>query len=293
MQVSRLVMIVVILIHGAAFADQYNIKLVRPEKVGDKYIFSGTATQFDEIKTSQGLNVLKQTKSFFSGQLETKVHVLPSNDNGGRTKLRLVVSKCSVIDGSLEKELLKPGTEIISQLQEGEEVFTINNKPVPLAVENILAQFFSFGNSNITDDDVFGTKEAKKVGDKWPVRSDQMAKMLAEDGVIADLDKINGNTTLEKIIEVDGVKALHITGNVEIGSPSSTSLPSTLLVEKANVSVSFSGNYPIDTSLAPISDRLDMTMTFIGRRASPPDNSQVVVSLRREQSVEKRYRSYK
>jgi len=286
-------MIVVILIHGAAFADQYNIKLVRPEKVGDKYIFSGTATQFDEIKTSQGLNVLKQTKSFFSGQLETKVHVLPSNDNGGRTKLRLVVSKCSVIDGSLEKELLKPGTEIISQLQEGEEVFTINNKPVPLAVENILAQFFSFGNSNITDDDVFGTKEAKKVGDKWPVRSDQMAKMLAEDGVIADLDKINGNTTLEKIIEVDGVKALHITGNVEIGSPSSTSLPSTLLVEKANVSVSFSGNYPIDTSLAPISDRLDMTMTFIGRRASPPDNSQVVVSLRREQSVEKRYRSYK
>lgn len=277
---------------GQLFAQEFEIKLDRPEKVGDKYLLSGSGRELEHFKVSQGLKVVSETTASYSGKLDATVTVLKNGDTGDGSKLGLIVSACKYSENGKtpEQEILPAGTEILAELQGKEEVFLVNGKPVSPEVKKVLNLFFSLRHDKTTDDDVFGTKERKKVGDRWPVHNAEMAASLSEVGILAKPDSIKGSTALDKIVESDGIKALRITGNVEVENLTSPALPPEFIVDKANAFVYFSGDFPIDTSKAPLSDKMDMNMWLTGR-ASAPNGIGFVLSMRMEQTVEKKYKA--
>ncbi|WP_460596698.1 hypothetical protein [Geomonas sp. Red276] len=260
--------------------------------MGVRYRIVGSGRELEQFKLSQGLKVVNETTTSYSGKLDATVTVLHDGDNSDGSKLRLVVSTCKYAENgkSPEKEIVPAGTEILAELQGKEEVFLMNGKPVSPEVKKVMNLFFSLRNDKTTDDDVFGTKERKKVGDRWPVHHAEMATSLAEVGILAKADSIKGSTALDKIVETDGIKALRITGNVEVENLTSPAIPPEFIVDKANAFVYFSGDFPIDTTKPPLSDKMDMTMWLTGR-GSAPNGIGFVLSMRMEQTVEKKYKA--
>jgi hypothetical protein len=103
---------------------------------------------------------------------------------------------------------------------------------------------------------------------------------------------IKGSTTLEKVVDVDGIKCFHLSGNMEITGVDFP-LPPGFTVEFSDMSAVLSGDFPVDTSIAPLSETGTMTMAFVGKGKPSPDSPGVTLSIEKSKSTEIKVRILK
>ena len=61
-----------------------------------------------------------------------------------------------------------------------------------------------------TDDEIFGSKERKKVGDRWEGNSELMAKELTHFGILVKKEDLKSTATLEKVVTVGKTECLQL-----------------------------------------------------------------------------------
>ncbi|HUT12099.1 MAG TPA: hypothetical protein VMY42_16475 [Thermoguttaceae bacterium] len=262
-------------------AQDYEIRMSRPMKVGEKYELTASGSKSKRMTTSVQGQVVKEDKSSFTAKLEGTITVLEVDERGQEQKITLTVSKCvmSVNGDADEKEALTEGTEVVAQLRDGEEVFLIDDKPAPSDIEEMLDLFSTLPTTKVTGDDMFGTKERKKVGDSWAINSTAAARGFdAGKGTKVEPENIKGSTKLEKVLVVDGSKCLQLLGRMEI-SEFVLPMPPGFSVEKANVSLDSLGELPVDTSIGHLSQAMNMTMTVSIKGKPSPDAPEVTISV--------------
>jgi hypothetical protein len=102
-----------------------------------------------------------------------------------------------------ESEPLAKGTRVLATAGEKGTVFEVDGKPVGKDVDQGLSLFLSLdGNSKRpTDDEMFGSKIRRRVGEHWPVNSQSLAASLRVRGMDIRNEDVAGTITLKEVVK--------------------------------------------------------------------------------------------
>ena len=292
MSTHRVLICAVLLFAGSpVLARDYQIRMIRPAKVAQKYELVASAEESKQMTVSTKGRVVKEEKSSLSATCEGTITVLEFDKLDREVTFRLLVSKCRkrTNGNASEEEVLSKGTQVVVRRRDLKARFLIDGKDVSKDVEEVLFLIFSHSRSQETYDDMFGTKERKKVGDRWAMNSTKAAKVLAPEGLKVDPENVKGSTKIEKLVVVEGTRCLQLSGKMkmELGTVLPRlppGLPAELAVRKSILSLSFSGAFPVDISIGRLSEKMTMTRAFVAKGKPAPDAPEITLSMKMTKS---------
>jgi len=268
---------------SVALAQDYEIKLTRPTEVGAEYHIA--VVGHDSMKSTvkaDGKVVEEQSKNF-SVDFESDVKALEVDKNGKPSKVSLTVDKCILKEGGAEKPLLAKGAVVIASLKDDETVFEIAGQPVDAETAEALDLVVVLGRNRASDDEVFGTKERKKVGDHWAMNAELAAEDLQDvmKGSTVKKEDVAGTVTLDKVVKVGTTDCLQISAEMTV---SNVTMPDRK-VAQMKVQAHFLGLFPIDFSKDITEESDSITMSITVKDKPDPDGPEIVVESVAEQSL--------
>jgi hypothetical protein len=280
---------------SALYGQDYEIRLDRPVAVGFSYHLSSVQKVSFVALVKQGEEVKKQNNTNRVFEAELVVTVLAVNEKGKATKVKLEIEKLNEIKGDDRSELAPKGCVINGALAGAEEAFEMVGGDIVPDAENLLESLELFQKPNVpTDEDIFGTKDRKKVGDSWEGNSVLMLKspvgLGAIEGIIeANKEDLKTTTTLEKIATVGKKECLQLTCACKCDKFRGREFPPEIKVEKSTMKINRGLNIPSDISLLlPSENSLIFTMNFIAKGKSDPLADEVALQTTIEVSLFRR-----
>lgn len=252
----------------AVRAEDYVIKLTRPDHVGAKHRMTASVKRVESLTISKDGKAVDKKSKTVEGELQAVLEAQKVNKDGHAIKLSVTIER--LVDGD-GKPLLKKGTVVVAQSVEGETVYRMEGEPLPEKAEQVLRGLVITKTTKTDDDDVFGTKKRQKVGDSWKL--DEVAGKKSFEEQRIQVAKISGTTKLTGVKKVGGVKCLDI--GVEMNVVASK-IPNAGEFEKQGfkyesgvIKAKMSALYPVDLKLQPRGDRTDMLLKvrFVGDKA--------------------------
>ncbi|HEX5221606.1 MAG TPA: hypothetical protein VFZ59_18725 [Verrucomicrobiae bacterium] len=272
----------------SATGQDYAIKMQQPLKVGQRYKFTAVASEASDNSMTSGSRVLKEEKEELSVEMESEVTVLAVDAKGRATKQSHRIIK--LLQGAEKKPVLAAGTKVIASRSDQKKEFEIGGAPAPVAVAKVLNLAVEITPGGPTDDEIFGTKERKKVGDQWPLNEAlalQGAKeILAASG--ATVRSVKGTTTLQKVTNEGGVEIIHLVGNVT--TTLSPAPKGQFTFTDSTMNASFSGAFPSDFSKSARKEGETMSLEFKASGKPNPTGPMVQISAKSKQSATRQYK---
>jgi hypothetical protein len=273
-----------------ASAQEYEIRLSREYKVGDKYRFLANGRHAEKMVVSIGNTPVNQKLDEFTVDLVSLMIVLEVGELGRVTKFAMHIERCLVTVGGVSKPLLSPGVVVNGAAENNRNVLTIDNAPVDAITAKILQALIPSHRSGISDDDVFGTREKKRVGDTWDIDFDVAKKSLKE--MFNMQGDIKATTTLDGVIKGGDGDFLIISAWLDMDNVSMP-LPDGVKIQSGQVKGTFSGRFPINQELHRLSQSMKMAAWFAGRRAPDPKTPEMIFQGAMERSLSRELESVK
>ena len=268
---------------SVALAQDYEIKLTRPMKVGAEYHIAavGHSSMKSTIKVN-GKVVEEQSKNF-SVDFESDDKALEVDKNGEPSKVSLTVDKFILKQGGAEKPLLAKGAVVSASAKDDKKVFEIAGQPVDAETAEALDLVVGLGRNRASDDEIFGTKERKKVGDRWAMNAELAAKELQDvmKGSTVKKEDVAGTVTLDKVVKVGTTDCLQISAEMTVNN---VTMPD-MEVAQMKVQAHFSGLFPIDLSKDIMEESGSLTMSITAKAKPDPDGPEMVIESVAEQSL--------
>ncbi len=268
--------------------DDYVIRLHRASKIGDKIKFSFTGHLLNSMVLSSGKKVLKQQLTEFDATCTGTYTVIAVDEKGRPTNYKIKIKSLTqeLKDSGKKEALLEPGSEItIKATKKGEE-YLKDGKPLSPNLLSVVKIFFTLPHSNCTDDDIFGTKKRVKIGDSWGINVKAIAEDAKKDGINVSPNDIKGSTILEKVVEANGLKCLHISSGMKT-SKFSVPLPPGFTLAKSSLDAKFQGDFPVDLSKEPPFSSTSVTIIIgaVGVSRENPNAPPVTLLIKNARSA--------
>ena len=274
----------------ASAADDYVILLTRPEKVGDRYRIDtkGRSRQQQHV-TLNGKAAGSEDKQI-NVQLVALATVLAVDEKQEASRVEYRVESCRQSSSGKTEEVVPPGTKVLAESSNGETAFTVAGRPLPPDVEEALKLLISVHSPDSpTDDEVFGTRERKRVGEKWGIRAASAAQSLSRSGLRVSAQDLKGTVALDGLRTLDSVKALEISAHIRADKVG-IDAPHGMRIEKGLLEADLSGFVPVDTkSRERLSDKMQMRMTVRVGGEKPETGEKVTLEVSMELSLENNY----
>ena len=278
----------------------YEIKLARPVKVGMKYALTTDGALVRETTIKRGAVTQKQPEDGYGVHLEGTVEVLALDDVGEEAKVSIAVDKCTRITSEGETELVARGKVLVAEGQGKDTKLTLKDggeltKEATDALELVLSLDT---NDKLTDDDLLGTKGRKKVGESWPVTSENVAKDSERVGVVVKPGDVEGSFRVDAVEKKDGIECLRLSGNLKVKNlvtraddNEDDGLPEGFVVEGGSMEAKYSGLFPVDTSVGSLAESASMTfVTHVKGKGGGGGNDVVTVESRVQRAVDMKRR---
>lgn len=252
----------------------YEVKLFRPSKAGDRYKISATGHQIREVALRSGTGeTLKNQREMFSVEMAGAVEVLEVDPKGNVTRASITMDKLIRIDGNQRDELVSPGTKVIERRVGARQDFQVEGRALTPELKDALDVALSETNDPgaPSDDELMGTPGRRKVGERWQVNRDRLAGFFSQDTDIdlavtpADIEGSGAITALTKAGEVDCMRV--DVGVVILGAPRHGKLPPGF--EKARIEVTLSALLPLDPKLDSLGESTQLTMSLAAPAGAP------------------------
>ena len=259
---------------GSANAQtDYEVKLFRPSKPGDRYRVSATGYQIRQVVLRNAAGEpLRSERDSFQVDLSGAVLVVETDPKGNVTRAQITVDSLVRAIGLRRDELLKAGTVVIEQRSGARQQFLIDGEPVVPELKDALDVALSETNDPgaPSDDELMGTKERQKVGGTWQVNRERMARFFSEDSDLAITvrpEDITGGGELVTLARSGGVQCMRVdVAMTLLGQPRG---PVREGLEKARIEVKLSTLLPLDTKRDMLEETTQLTMT-LAAPAGPP-----------------------
>ena len=168
--IYRLALVLVgIFFVATAGAQDYEIRLHRAIATGAKYRITGSGQQFERMQIFAGGKQVDQKEEDIRFDIETVATALTVDALGRPTQYTLAIEKFVVSPAGGDTVTLERGTVISGRLEGQRVILAIGDAPLGGLAAKVIEWMFPVPTSSGTDDDVFGTRERKKVGDRWPI----------------------------------------------------------------------------------------------------------------------------
>jgi hypothetical protein len=228
-------------------AQDYEIRLHRPQVVGQKYHLSAGGRMARTRVEKSGDKILKNEQEKFTVECDCVVTVLAVDDKGKPSQLSLQIERLTRTDDAGVKALVTKGSIVSVSMKDGEEVSEMAGHRLSLPAQEATNVILPLSPNVPTDDELYGTNERKKPGDRWDANTDLMLKVLLRHAASANKENLNGTVTLEKVINVGGTPCLQISGSMDC-SQYVPFVSSEVKVEKGFLKIGFSEKLPVAAS---------------------------------------------
>jgi hypothetical protein len=197
----------------AAHAEDYPVRLSFPSKVGDRSKTSYVA----ESKNHSVVTVNDRDTDRDDNhkvEIEGIEEVRTIDAKGNATRIAFTVKRCEEImpDGK-PRTIIAPGRMISMTCHDGDMIYMLDTGRVAPKDEALLRLALHVSEANMPDDDeLFGTKQRKSIGDTWPVNREAMSRRLREPSYdTVDPKNIKGTVKLVAVEDVPDVgKCEHV-----------------------------------------------------------------------------------
>lgn len=275
---------------SAVAADDYAIVLTRPEKVGDRYRIDARGKSRQQQRISLGGKAAGNEDKQLEVHLVALATVLAVDQKLEASRVEYRIESCRQSSSGKTEEVLPPGTKVLAESRDGETRFTVAGRPVPPEVEEALKVVISVHSSDSpTDDEVFGTHERKRVGDKWGIHAADAAQNLSRSGLHVSADDLKGTVRLDGLRTLDAIQALEISAHIR-ADKMSIDTPQGMRIESGLLEADLSGFVPVDTkSRERLSDKMQMRMTVRVGGQKPETGEKMTLEVSMELSIENNY----
>jgi len=289
-RISVLTAAVGLLLCSAAAAQDYEIRLHRPMKVGQEFQLSATGRESQKATVTLNGQPIKNESQEAAIEVEAAVKVLEIDKNGAPSKASLKIGKCLSVKGDARTALVPAGAVVVASVAAAREsVFEINGEKVSPDAQRALSQVFNLGKGGPTDDQIFGTPQRKKVGDSWPMNSEAAAEDARQNGAAVEKEDFSGTVTLEKVLKIGDTECLQVAVAMDVARVRPPA-PAGLVVEKGLARRRMSGLFPVNPALnvPEKSSALIITVVMKGKKTQP-DAPDLVVETVAERQTTTRY----
>jgi hypothetical protein len=268
---------------STASAQDYEIRLARPQKVGDLYRISATTHWLQRV-TIISAEGTENHRDEFSGLLEGSLKVLAVDARGQPTSLHLVVGKCVKKVGDTEQNLLPRESVVMAAFKDGKTAFTVDNKPVSDEAMMLLGKAVPLANGRPTEDDFYGTRKRVKVGERWSVNTDLAATELSKSSPGLRKEDVSGAVTLASAGKSGGTDVIEVTAEMNVRNLKPPAKEG-VVVEKASFQQKFSGKFPVDSAKMPVEVKIEQNQTSLSKAQAAAKATTVSIEHTVEQSA--------
>jgi len=248
---------------------EYTIQLHRPAKVGDQFRVEMSGSESNTMTRKVG-DMEDTEEKKWSAKLKGIVTVLKVNKVGSVVQMKFKVDSFTITEGKFTEEALEKGAVIKGEEKDDTNQFELWDEESKLGVPlqdgiavDALKLLFSLDDAEDkeTDDDVFGTKDKKKVGDSWKINAKALAESAGNDKVKIDPKNVTGKISLAGVVKAGGHECLELKGNFTVkGLKPPADFPRNLRVIKSEMTGRVHSKIPVDTSLPEVENNMVMTM---------------------------------
>ncbi len=245
-------------------APSYAIKIERAMPVGFRYRFTSTG--------SRQLTILANGKPSpapgnMTWSYEAEVTVTAVSARGRAIAESHKIVKLSVTAKGKTRDLLSAGQVVKATVSGTKESFAVAGKPVAKDVAESLRDIVSLDTGKVSDDDVFGSKTKRKLGESWEVDRAALVKSFMRDMKGAPMplkaENVAGKITLVRAETISGIPALSF--KVEIRMSDVAPKMGPVKPTSGSIDLDMDAWLPTDTSsLAGRGDTKKMTMHVEG-----------------------------
>jgi hypothetical protein len=270
----------------------YVVRLTRPRKVGDRYRLEARGRVQERQRVTIGGKEAGDEAKDLAVQLVAAAKVLAVDRRSSPTRIEYAIESCRQTSAGKTDEVLSPGRRVVAEVRDGQTVFTDETgEPLPPETrESLSAVLSAHAPDSPTDDEIFGTRARKRVGDEWPINSDAAARDLSKSGLSVLAANLKGNVRLAGARKVDGVQALEVSAKLH-AEQMEMPAPGGVHLEKAAMDGDFTGLFPADPeSRVLLPDQVGFRMTFRMSGEKPDTGEKMTIDLSMETSLENSYR---
>jgi hypothetical protein len=252
---------------SAADDRTFDIKLERPFAAGQVFTVSSTGTSRVSQKTETPDGQVNQSNSFRRIILNAEVRIEKVDGDAQPAALAIKINKLTLQSAAAGRETAEPaeivrgGITIAATYDEKGPSFSSKDlATIPNDAVSILGREFR---RTPLRDEVFGTREKKKPGDKWPVNTTAMKVDVTEPSAL-DPRGFVGNVELKPPRQTLGTECVSLEAILKTNHIPSLVAPPT----EAAVTVTYSIFLPVDAT-KPIIAHSMKTVTHVVMEQKP------------------------
>ena len=268
-----------------AHGQEYEIRMHRPVKVGEKFRITVAAKELRETSVTANGNPVRSEKEDRSVKFNGVVEILEVEAKGRPVKISATVEKLVKNEAGASSEVAPKDAVIVVSLDGRKQVYQINGMPAGADIGKALDIVFSLSKSGVTDDDVFGTNEKKKSGESWSINSALAKKDFAESFGL-HVEDLTGKVTFDGVVNRAGGEALKL--SVGMTLKAIPPMPPNFVVDQASAEARLEGEFPVDVTRQRPTESMSMKMN-ITAHGETPNGDKIVLTMSTEKlSQEKR-----
>jgi len=266
---------------SAATGQDYEVRFHRPAKVGDKEHLAASGHVVSRLSLKAGDKVIQAEAHDYTVECEGAATILEVDQKDEPAKFSLLVEKCTrteapaaaagkpATEKAVASELVPKGAVVVLASKGEETTVEVNGRPAAPEVQEALSEVFRISANAPTDDELFGTKERRKVGDQWAGNAELMSADLAKRGFVLKNAKVSSTITLEKVVKVGETDCLQVRGQFEGSGVEPSGLPPNLKIEQSAIRARFGGKFPVDTKAMVPERWAEFEGTLVGAFTAP------------------------
>lgn len=233
----------------------YPIKLDRASKIGDVYQVHHTVEAHGTSTRTVGTRPPETYPNRpLQGELSGRCEVTEVDGKGNETGLSITVQKF-IVD---TKEAFPSGTILAIKCSRAPVTYKVEGKEVsgqPASVLHLL--YPPIREATIGDDDCFGSKAPRKVGESWPVNAESIAQHSSFGDVEVDPKKVTGEATLKGVESVRDTQVLRLVTKYSMTDfLKPTDLPATISIGASKTTFELTRLLPVDGVSRPLAVEL-------------------------------------
>ncbi|MEY2491678.1 MAG: hypothetical protein QOH24_629 [Verrucomicrobiota bacterium] len=246
--------------------QDYEIRLNRSLKPGNRFEVSARGRHLREIRISPAHEPLQETKDAFEVEYAATRKVLEVDEAGRSTKVADIIQQLSVIRAGNHTELAQHGASLVAFVQGTKKIFEIDGQRVDDQTEKALQVVIDVSTGGPSDDEVFGTRARKKIGESWsmnkPLAVEDVAKRFS-----IELRDLAGEVRLESVTHESTGDVLKIVCRFK--GDARPLLSTAITSSRGPFEATWSTKIPVDPSLARTEDSIALNFQFQGKGGAP------------------------
>lgn len=188
----------------SASAQEYDLTKVPEAKPGDRQRLFHKGHHSEKKVTFVGNKGVEEDFDDFLFDF-AGITTVPKEQKGSKRKDSIVIERCLITRQGKVSPLVPEGTEVVITSEPDGPVFAIGNKTVDAATAKILNIVIEEGKGPAGEEDafeMFGVTGKKKVGDKWPIKTELFTRDMKGIGLSPNKEDTQGEMTLESVERV-------------------------------------------------------------------------------------------